>query len=140
MKHGKILPGILTKLGIAVDIQHSDVKVGNGKGALHIPRLGKKLVGNHQFRPENLVGQRGNTGKKTPVKLLDEFKDPHDDRMAALILDYGFRKGFKLGKGTYLLGNDPIIQKAKKLMLRDQFIVFTQIFHNTTITYMKSDL
>jgi hypothetical protein len=140
MEHGKILPGILTKLGIAVDIQHSDVKIGNGKGALHIPSLGEKLVGDHQFRPENLVGQRGNAGKKTPVKLLDEFKEPHNDRMAALILDYGLCKGLKLGEGTYLLGNDPIIQKAKKLMLRDQFIVFTQIFHSTIITYMNPDL
>jgi hypothetical protein len=131
MKHGKILPGILTELGIAVNIQHSDVKVGNGKGALHIPRLGEKLVGNHQFLPENLVGQWGNTGKKPPVELLDEFKDPHNDRMAALIPDYGLCKGLKLGEGTDLLGNDPIIQKAEKLMLRDQFIVFTQIFHTT---------
>jgi hypothetical protein len=117
MEHGKVLPGILAELGIAVDIQHTDIEVGNRQGPLEVPRVGEVFVRDHQLHPEFPVGLGADDGKKAPVELFDKLKGPHHHRMGPLIPDNRFGKLHELGKSADFLGDDPVIQEGKKLIV-----------------------
>jgi hypothetical protein len=119
VEHGKVLPGILAELGIPVDVQHTDVEVGDREGPLQVPRLGKSLVGDHQLHPELPVGGGAYGGEKPPVQALDKLKGPQNHRMAPPVPQDGLGKFLELRKNADFLADNPIIQKGEQLMVSD---------------------
>jgi hypothetical protein len=113
VEHGEVFPGILAELGVAVDVHHGNVEIGNADGPLEIPRFGKILIRNDQFPPELFVGSLGHPGKETPVKPLDKLEGPHYRRMGPPVLQNGLGKFLESGKGAYFPGDYSIVQKRE---------------------------